>query len=120
VLPFNPKAFNHIDFTQFKFNCFYFTFVNHSHLNSSLLHVFAHNVMIHIQWSIIHFVPWGYNTRLIVYITYVLSIRLITNTNTSLYQKYQGSSPRNPTTSTAILFCHYTFPPPNHFFSPNL
>ena len=74
VLQFNLKAFNHIDFIPFKFNCFYFTFINHSNPNPSLLRVFAHNVVIHIQCSITHFVPCGYDTRLIVYITCVLNI----------------------------------------------
>jgi len=73
VLQFNLKAFIHIDFTHFKINCLDITFVNHSNPNSSLLCVSVHNTVIYIQYSIINSVSCGYDTRLIVYITCVLS-----------------------------------------------
>jgi len=74
VLRFNPEVFIHMDFTHFNINCFAITFVNHLKSNPSLLRVSVHNTLIHILYSIINFVPYGYDTRLIVYITCVLSI----------------------------------------------
>jgi len=44
-----------------------------SKTNTLLLHVLIHNTLIHIQYSIINFVPCGYDTLLIFYIVCVLS-----------------------------------------------
>jgi len=71
VIQFNPKIFININSTNSTINCFVFTFPYSIKINTFLLHVFDHNTLIHIQFTIINFVPCGYDT--LTYFLYYLS-----------------------------------------------
>jgi len=78
LIKFNPKIFIDINFTNSTISCFVFMFSYSIKINSSLLHVFNHNTLIHIQFTIIK-VPCGYDT--FTYFLYHLSTQYTWWTN---------------------------------------
>jgi len=61
-----------INFTNSKITCFVFTFPYSFKINTFLLHVFVHNTLLHIQLSIVNFVPCRYDT--LTYFLYYLRV----------------------------------------------